>query len=83
MRFTLWVRPPAPKSITETIFGFTSRGLFGQHSLIFSTQLCIAILKKRGDLDPNQLSFLLRGPRKVCPTRHCIAIIWRSSKQCQ
>ena len=36
------------KSITETLFGFTSRGLFGRHSLIFSTQLCLAILKKKG-----------------------------------
>ena len=58
------------KSITETLFAFVSRGLFGRHSLIFSTMLCFAILKKREELDPQQMSFLLRGERRSC------ALLW-------
>eukprot|EP00993_Chasmostoma_nieuportense_P002181 NODE_2_length_6488_cov_18.174344_g1_i0.p1 GENE.NODE_2_length_6488_cov_18.174344_g1_i0~~NODE_2_length_6488_cov_18.174344_g1_i0.p1 ORF type:complete len:2154 (+),score=521.91 NODE_2_length_6488_cov_18.174344_g1_i0:435-6464(+) len=52
------------QSITETIFAFTSRGLFEKHKLIFSTLLCVAILRKKGELDLGQLAFLIQGPRK-------------------
>jgi len=52
------------KSITDTIFAFVARGLFGRHCLIFSTMLCFAILKKKNELDPEQMAFLLEGPRR-------------------
>eukprot|EP00754_Rhynchopus_humris_P020205 Rhum_TRINITY_DN14684_c0_g1::Rhum_TRINITY_DN14684_c0_g1_i4::g.107697::m.107697/K10408/DNAH; dynein heavy chain, axonemal len=51
-------------SITQTIFAFTSRGLFERHKLIFSALLCFAILQREGRIDRNQLNYLLRGTKK-------------------
>eukprot|EP01063_Lacrimia_lanifica_P013523 TRINITY_DN2016_c0_g3_i2.p1 TRINITY_DN2016_c0_g3~~TRINITY_DN2016_c0_g3_i2.p1 ORF type:complete len:4660 (+),score=2247.11 TRINITY_DN2016_c0_g3_i2:150-14129(+) len=51
-------------SITQTIFAFTSRGLFERHKLIFSALLCFAILQREGKIDRGQLAYLLRGPKK-------------------
>lgn len=50
-------------SITETLFSYVSRGLFERHKLIFSTMLCIEIMKKKNELDPTHIDFLLRAPR--------------------
>eukprot|EP01061_Rhynchopus_euleeides_P000007 TRINITY_DN10009_c0_g1_i1.p1 TRINITY_DN10009_c0_g1~~TRINITY_DN10009_c0_g1_i1.p1 ORF type:complete len:865 (+),score=418.35 TRINITY_DN10009_c0_g1_i1:31-2595(+) len=52
------------ESITQTIFAFTSRGLFERHKLIFSALLCFAILQREGKIDRLQLQYLLRGPKK-------------------
>ena len=52
-------------SITQTIFAFTSRGLFERHKLIFSALLCFAILQRDGKIDRAQLTYLLRGPKKA------------------
>eukprot|EP00760_Papus_ankaliazontas_P013352 PhM_4_TR15700/c3_g1_i1/m.85000/K10408/DNAH; dynein heavy chain, axonemal len=51
-------------SITETVYGYVSRGLFERHKLIFSSLLCFSILSRAGEIDGKQLSFLLRGPKK-------------------
>ncbi|KAJ9459816.1 Dynein beta chain [Diplonema papillatum] len=52
------------ESITQTIFAFTSRGLFERHKLIFSALLCFAIMLREGKIDRMQLAHLLRGPKK-------------------
>eukprot|EP01065_Artemidia_motanka_P042621 TRINITY_DN5751_c0_g1_i1.p1 TRINITY_DN5751_c0_g1~~TRINITY_DN5751_c0_g1_i1.p1 ORF type:complete len:2793 (+),score=1080.74 TRINITY_DN5751_c0_g1_i1:401-8380(+) len=51
-------------SITETIFGYVSRGLFQRHKLIFSCLICFAILRERGEIDPRQLDHLITGGKK-------------------
>eukprot|EP00906_Rhabdomonas_costata_P002014 RCo003163 len=35
-----------------------------KHKLIFSTMICLGILLKKGELDVNHVTFLLRGPKK-------------------
>lgn len=40
-----------------------SQGLFERHKLIVATQLCMAILKKNGELQQQKFDFLLRGPK--------------------
>jgi len=52
-------------SITENIFAFVSRGLFEAHKLIFSALLCFAVLRRESKIAPNQLQYLLRGPKKL------------------
>jgi dynein heavy chain len=52
------------QSITQTVFAYVSRGLFERHKLIFSSLLCFAILNRRGDINAQQLDFLLRGKKK-------------------
>lgn len=39
------------------------QGLFERHKLIVATQLCMAILKKNGELQQQKFDFLLRGPK--------------------
>jgi dynein heavy chain len=53
------------RSITENVFAYVSRGLFERHKLIFSSLLCFAIMNRRGDIDRQQLDFLLRGSKKL------------------
>eukprot|EP00003_Mantamonas_plastica_P006669 TRINITY_DN1548_c0_g2_i8.p1 TRINITY_DN1548_c0_g2~~TRINITY_DN1548_c0_g2_i8.p1 ORF type:complete len:4445 (-),score=1771.15 TRINITY_DN1548_c0_g2_i8:52-13386(-) len=48
-------------SITYAVFTYVSRGLFERHKMIFSLQLVINILAKRGEIRPEELSYLLRG----------------------
>jgi len=56
-------------SITYTLFGFVTRGLFERHRLIFSTQLAIKVLQGRlndkgePELKSNELMMLVRNPR--------------------
>eukprot|EP01065_Artemidia_motanka_P030559 TRINITY_DN365_c0_g2_i2.p1 TRINITY_DN365_c0_g2~~TRINITY_DN365_c0_g2_i2.p1 ORF type:complete len:4684 (+),score=1932.48 TRINITY_DN365_c0_g2_i2:111-14162(+) len=52
------------QSITENIFAFVSRGLFEAHKLIFSALLCFAVLRREDRIAGNQLTYLLRGPKK-------------------
>lgn len=48
---------------TITVFRYVSQGLFERHKLIMATQLCIAILRKNGELQQTKFDFLLRGPK--------------------
>ncbi|XP_037954213.1 dynein beta chain, ciliary [Teleopsis dalmanni] len=49
-------------SITYCSFMYTSRGLFEQDKLIFLTQMTVQILVNAGEVEPNELDFLLRFP---------------------
>ncbi|DBB00312.1 TPA: Dynein beta chain, flagellar outer arm [Trebouxia sp. C0004] len=48
---------------TQVVFGYVAQGLFERHKLIVATQLCMAILKKNGELQQQKFDFLLRGPK--------------------
>ena len=41
-----------------------AQGLFERHKLIVASQLCIAVLKRAGQLSQAKFDFLLRGPRR-------------------
>ena len=46
-----------------TVLRGVIQGLFERHKLIVATQLCMAILKKNGELQQQKFDFLLRGPK--------------------
>ena len=46
---------------TLTVFNYIAQGLFERHKLIMATQLCMAILRKNGELQQQKFDFLLRG----------------------
>eukprot|EP00201_Polytomella_parva_P017476 CAMPEP_0175071536 /NCGR_PEP_ID=MMETSP0052_2-20121109/19298_1 /TAXON_ID=51329 ORGANISM="Polytomella parva, Strain SAG 63-3" /NCGR_SAMPLE_ID=MMETSP0052_2 /ASSEMBLY_ACC=CAM_ASM_000194 /LENGTH=4543 /DNA_ID=CAMNT_0016338719 /DNA_START=12 /DNA_END=13643 /DNA_ORIENTATION=- len=46
-----------------TVFAYVAQGLFERHKLIVATQLSMAILKQRAELNFNKFDFLLRGPK--------------------
>ena len=48
---------------TQVVFQYIAQGLFERHKLIVATQLCMAILKKKGELQQKKFDFLLRGPK--------------------
>jgi dynein heavy chain len=41
------------------------QGLFERHKLIVATQLCMAVLRSRGELQRQKFEFLLRGPKQM------------------
>lgn len=45
------------------VFAYVAQGLFERHKLIVATQLCMSILKGRGELNFMKFDFLLRGPK--------------------
>jgi dynein heavy chain, axonemal len=45
------------------VFGYVAQGLFERHKLIVSTQLCMAVLRGRGELQRAKFDVLLRGPK--------------------
>ena len=49
--------------VSSTIFNYITQGLFEKDKLTMATQLCMMILKQRGELDAQQFDFLTRGPR--------------------
>ncbi|KAJ3090810.1 hypothetical protein HK102_002597 [Quaeritorhiza haematococci] len=50
-------------SITHLVFTYTSRGLFERDKLIFLAQMTFQILIAQGDMDMQELDFLLRGTK--------------------
>ncbi len=62
-----------------TVFNYVAQGLFERHKLILATQLCMAILRNKGEVNHAKFDFLLRGPKvgytHTCPIstdhRHC------------
>jgi len=46
-----------------TSFSYVAQGLFERHKLIVATQLCMQILRGRGELSHVKFDFLLRGPK--------------------
>jgi hypothetical protein len=47
--------------ISYFVFLTVSRGLFGQHKLIYSFLITASIMRQAGDIPPAEWSFLLRG----------------------
>jgi len=45
------------------VFNYVAQGLFERHKLIVSTQLCMAVLRARGELQRAKFDVLLRGPK--------------------
>ena len=45
------------------VFAYIAQGLFERHKLIVATQLCMSILKGKGELVFNKFDYLLRGPK--------------------
>jgi dynein heavy chain len=57
-------RPPRQVDTTcATVFNYVAQGLFERHKLIVSTQLCMAVLRQRGELQRAKFDALLRGPK--------------------
>lgn len=50
-------------STSLTLFDYVSSGLFERHKLLVATQLCMAILRRAGQLSAPKFEFLLRGPQ--------------------
>jgi hypothetical protein len=44
---------------------FALQGLFERHKLIVATQLCMAVLRSKGELQRTKFEFLLRGPKEM------------------
>lgn len=42
--------------------------MFERHKLIMATQMCMAILRKRGELQHVKFDYLLRAPRVIGST---------------
>jgi dynein heavy chain len=47
------------------VLTFCVQGLFERHKLIVATQLCMAVLRSRGELQRTKFEFLLRGPKEM------------------
>ncbi len=47
------------------LFSYVAQGLFERHKLIVATQLCMQILRSRGELHYAKFEHLLRGPRTM------------------
>ena len=45
------------------VFAYIAQGLFERHKLIVATQLCMSILKGKGELNFMKFDYLLRGPK--------------------
>eukprot|EP01135_Chromosphaera_perkinsii_P008680 Nk52_evm13s1444 gene=Nk52_evmTU13s1444 len=57
--------PNLMDSITFSVFLYTTRGLFEKDKLIFTGQMCIQILRSQGEINPEELDWLLRCPTVV------------------
>lgn len=61
-----YVPLPSPSQVDttcHTVFNYVAQGLFERHKLIVSTQLCMAVLRARGELQRAKFDMLLRGPK--------------------
>jgi hypothetical protein len=54
---------PQVDTTCQTVFNYVAQGLFERHKLIVSTQLCMAVLRARGELQRAKFDLLLRGPK--------------------
>jgi hypothetical protein len=60
----------------HAVFSYVSQGLFERHKLIVSTQLCMAVLRSRGELQRAKFEVLLRGPRVSGVARRVVVGSW-------
>eukprot|EP00163_Fabomonas_tropica_P016273 TRINITY_DN2925_c0_g1_i1.p1 TRINITY_DN2925_c0_g1~~TRINITY_DN2925_c0_g1_i1.p1 ORF type:complete len:4072 (-),score=1488.94 TRINITY_DN2925_c0_g1_i1:296-12511(-) len=49
------------ENTSYSVFGYTRRGLFEKHKLIVATQLTLSILERRGEIDQEELTYLMIG----------------------
>nr|CAH7754609.1 unnamed protein product [Callosobruchus chinensis] len=70
-------------SITFSVFMYTTRGLFERDKLIFTAQMTFQILQQLGELNPEELDFLLRFPALAgfnSPVDFLSGILWGGIK---
>jgi dynein heavy chain len=69
-------------TVTYGVYNYTSRGLFERDKLIFASQMTIAVLALRGEIDQTELSFLLRCPGlpSPSPVDFLTAALWGNIK---
>lgn len=48
---------------TQQLFNYVAQGLFERHKLLVATQLCMRILKKKGELSQERFDYILRAPQ--------------------
>lgn len=48
-----------------TLFRYVGSGQFERHKLLVATQLCMATLRRNGQLTEHKFDHLLRGPQVV------------------
>eukprot|EP00878_Enallax_costatus_P032701 GHUV01035957.1.p1 GENE.GHUV01035957.1~~GHUV01035957.1.p1 ORF type:complete len:354 (+),score=108.96 GHUV01035957.1:90-1151(+) len=53
------------ETTSYVLFNYVAQGLFERHKLIVATQLCMAVLRSRGELQRQKFEFLLRGPKEM------------------
>ena len=61
--------PPQVDFTSQAVFNYVAQGLFERHKLIVSTQLCMAVLRARGELQRAKFDMLLRGPKVRCKSK--------------
>jgi len=67
------------ETVSRVVFQYVAQGLFERHKLIVATQLAIAILRGRGQLDLEKFDYLLRGPKVEGADNPCSEFINESS----
>eukprot|EP00741_Cyanophora_paradoxa_P016051 tig00000042_g15496.t1 len=75
-------KAPAAKALDErvealidavlyTVYAAVAAGLFERHKITFAVQLCLLVLVKGNEVEPDLLSFLLRGPSAPADENPC------------
>jgi hypothetical protein len=54
---------PQVDGTCQAVFNYVAQGLFERHKLIVSTQLCMSVLRARGELQRAKFDMLLRGQK--------------------
>ncbi|KAL4450636.1 hypothetical protein ABPG77_000992 [Micractinium sp. CCAP 211/92] len=54
-------------NVTLQLFQYVSQGLFERHKLLVATQLCMRVLKRKGELSHEKYDYLLKGPQVIGP----------------
>merc|ERR1719453_1524946 len=63
-------------TITYVIFAYVTRGLFEKDRLIFSSQLAMRILARRGELPQEESDFIIKAPRVMDGAERSEALQW-------
>ena len=63
-------------TITYVIFAYVTRGLFEKDRLIFSSQLTMRIMGRRGTLPPEEADFIIKAPRVMDGQERTEALQW-------
>lgn len=62
-----WQRASCTSTVASSHVAVSTclQGLFERHKLIVATQLCMAVLRSKGELQHQKFEFLLRGPKEM------------------